>query len=366
MTREPHPSPGNIQRLPWPPNAAGVASVATGSSLTAADLVVAGPNVPATATASALETTPIVCLPHATGSEPPEAADRVHRLADEAASRGSHVVWIESAEPSNEPTAAETLSRAGLRGRWVLVTRPRRQAADVVERLRSLGATVVSRPAIAIRPPDDWAAVDAAIARLEEYDWIVFSSVNGARFLLDRLEEQSSGLDRLGKTRLAAIGPGTADALAQRGLRADLIPAAYRAESLAEALVVEAAGKHFLLARASRGREVLADRLSAVGARVDQVVVYRSEDIDADDSRLRPVVELIDEGRIDWITVTSSAIARSLARLFGSRLGKTRLASISPITSRVLGDLGYRPAVEARDYTMEGVVEAMLAANEKP
>jgi uroporphyrinogen III methyltransferase/synthase len=138
-------------------------------------------------------------------------------------------------------------------------------------------------------------------------------------------------------------------------LQVDLKPAEYCAEELAAALKSEA-DSHFLLARASRGREVLAETLVASGGRVDQIVVYESTDV----KDIDPVVaDAIANQQIDWVTVTSSAIARSLAALFGSALHQVRLASISPITSATLLELGYEPAVEAKVFTMEGLVTAM-------
>ena len=140
-------------------------------------------------------------------------------------------------------------------------------------------------------------------------------------------------------------------------LKADLVPDEYRAESLAAALVPDARGQRFLLARASRGREVLAEELLAAGGIVEQVVVYSSRDVEQADPEIAAALAA---GRIDWITVTSSAIARSLANLFGDELRKSKLASISPITSATLRELGYEPAAEAREYTIEGVVDAIL------
>ena len=196
---------------------------------------------------------------------------------------------------------------------------------------------------------------------MDRYQWAVFSSANGVRQFLDRLG-QTADLRRLGGIRLAAIGPGTAEELARYRLRADRIPDQYRAESLAESLAGEARGQRFLLVRASRGREVLAEQLTAAGAHVDQVVAYTSADVTAADPQ---IAAALDAGRIDWITVTSSAIARSLARLFGERLRLAKLVSISPITSDVLRGLGYPPAAEADEYTMNGVVDAILQQGRK-
>lgn len=242
-------------------------------------------------------------------------------------------------------------------GKKVLVTRPRHQAASLCDPLRELGAEVLLQPAIEIQPPNDWSNVDRALERLGDYDWLVFSSSNGVDYLLERLWQQHGDLRRLGRVKLAAIGPGTADALLRWRLRADLLPEEYRAESLALALAQEAAGKKFLLARASRGREILAEELAAAGAEVDQVVVYRSVDVESPEA---DIAAALAASRIDWITVTSSAIAQSLARLFGENLRQAKLASISPVTSATLRRLGFEPAAEASQYTMPGVVEAIL------
>ena len=225
--------------------------------------------------------------------------------------------------------------------------------------------------AIEIAPPEDWTGVDAALSRLDEFDWLVFSSTNGVNFLFQRLLELNRGdndqtdrqqpLALLPKTlKLAAIGPGTAEQLQNFQLQADFVPQEHRAEALAEGLTHDAHGKRFLLARASRGRQVLGERLVAAGAMVEEVVVYESRDISPQNPGIMTVAADLAAGRIDWVTVTSSAIARSIARLYGDNLHQAKLASISPITSGVLRELGYQPAAEASEYSMEGVVQAIL------
>jgi uroporphyrinogen III methyltransferase/synthase len=259
--------------------------------------------------------------------------------------------------PSTPPGVAGPLF-----GTRVLVTRPRLQAAAVRDRLEGLGAKVLVQPVIRISDPADPAAVDAAVATLDRYDWLVFSSANGVRYLLDRIETIGGGSRSLEGIKLAAIGPGTAEELARYGLRPDVVPAEYRAESLAEALAPEAPGRRFLLARADRGRDVLARALADAGGVVHEIVVYASTDVDRADPEIEPIAKAMAAGRIDWTTVTSSAIARSLVHLFGKDLRRTKLASISPLTSSVLKESGYPPAVEASRYTMDGLIEAILRA----
>lgn len=250
--------------------------------------------------------------------------------------------------------------RRPLFGQRIVVTRPRHQADALQARLAELGAEVLLQPAIEIEPPPSWEPVDQAIGQLARFDWVVFSSSNGVHAFIKRLLERGD-LRRLGHAQLAAVGPGTADALASYHLKADAVPEEFRAEALASALTEPAkAGKSFLLIRASRGREVLADELRAAGGSVEQVVCYLSRDVTQPQE---DVVAGLNEGTIDWITVTSSAIARSLHAMFGPSLRCVRLASISPVTSATLRELGLEPAAEASQYTMEGVVDAIVRAS---
>jgi uroporphyrinogen III methyltransferase/synthase len=253
-------------------------------------------------------------------------------------------------------------------GQRVIVTRPLRQGWEnapeegerhshddpLANRLRQLGAEVIVQPAIRIMPPPDWRLVDDALARLADFDWLVFSSTNGVMSVMERLRQRGLSPQRF--PRLAAIGPGTAEALAGYGLQADLVPKSYRAEALAEALASDAAGRRFLLARASRGREVLAERLAAAGADVRQIVVYTSADVGQPDA---DVLALLRAGKVHWITVTSSTIARWLIRMFGDDLRRAKLASISPLTSGVLAELGHPPHAEAAEYTLAGLAAAI-------
>jgi uroporphyrinogen III methyltransferase/synthase len=259
-------------------------------------------------------------------------------------------------------TLADTFAwfeKRPLFGQRILVSRPRAQASQLSTLLEELGANAVIQPAIEILEPADWQPVDDAIGELGKFDWLVFSSSNGVRYFIDRLLGTGFDLRALGSVKLAAIGPGTADELRRYHLHVDLQPSEFRAESLAAELTPLAPGKRFLLARASRGREVLADEITAAGGEVVQVVVYNSVDVDSPDEDI--AAELA-AGKIHWVTVTSSAIARSLASMFGSNLGKSRLASISPITSATLRECGFEPAVEATEYTMEGVAREIERA----
>jgi uroporphyrinogen III methyltransferase/synthase len=259
-----------------------------------------------------------------------------------------------------ERAASDWFAARPLVGRTILVTRPIEQSEGLVESLSELGAAVLVQPAIEIAPPRDWKAADEAISALASFDWLVFSSANGVRYFLERLQHHQLDLRALGQCKIAAIGPGTSEALAQYHLRADLMPEEYRAESLAEALAPAAKGSRFLLLRASRGREVLAETLVAAGAKVQQAIVYESRDVTAPDPEIAGALR---DGRIDWVTVTSSAIARSLVALFGEDLARTRLAAISPLTAGVLEEAGFTVAATAEPYTTAEIIAAILASS---
>jgi uroporphyrinogen III methyltransferase/synthase len=269
-------------------------------------------------------------------------------------------------EVARKRDVANWFTSRPLFGRTVLVTRPGHVAEliqpgqdEVSARLRASGARVLHQPAILIGPPADWGPVDAAIQRLDEFDWLVFTSANGVEYFMLRLITLGHDARRLGGLQLAVIGGATEEALLQCCLSADVCPEVARAETLAEELAPVAAGKRFLLARGSRGREVLADMLSGAGGRVEQVVVYSSADVETADAEIAAAMA---KGEIYWTTVTSSAIARNLVRLFGSALRQTRLIAISPLTAETLREAGYEPAAVADEYNAAGVVATILAA----
>lgn len=258
-------------------------------------------------------------------------------------------------------STVEWFTSRPLFGRRILVTRPEHQAATLTKSLEDLGATVLQQPAIAIEPLKDFAPLDDVLGRLHEFDWLVFSSSNGVHAFFSRLLSTGRDSRSLSNVKLASIGPATAHALSEYHLQCDVQPEEYRAEALAEGLVVEAKGKLFLLLRASRGREVLAETLSAAKGIVEQVVVYRSEDVEVPDPE---VTSALGRGEIDWVTVTSSAIARSLVAMFGENLAQTKLAAISPLTAGVLSEAGFQVSAVAEEYTSAGLVQAILKAEQ--
>jgi uroporphyrinogen III methyltransferase/synthase len=265
-------------------------------------------------------------------------------------------------ERRSELTWYERLPLFGLR---IVVTRPSDGGIQSASILEALGAEVVLAPTVRILPIADPAPLDDAISRLRKYDWLVFTSSNGVRFFMERVLYLGQDLRALGHLKLGAIGPGTAKALSTYHLRADLVPGAYRSEALAEALRAHVTGSRVLLARADRGRTLLREELGRV-AHVEQVAVYQNADVL---SLPEAVVERIVAGTVDWITLTSSAIATGLHSLLPEearrRLGRdVKLASLSPVTSKTASELGWEIAAEATVHTWEGLVEALIAAVE--
>ncbi|MBS0263285.1 MAG: uroporphyrinogen-III C-methyltransferase [Planctomycetes bacterium] len=246
-------------------------------------------------------------------------------------------------------------------GQRVLVPRSQTQAGPVVSRLIELGAQPMVAPTIEILPPDNWSAVDETIARLGDFDWIVFTSVNGVQSLCHRIWVMGRDARCWGAARIAAIGDGTAQALAEFHLRADLVPETFRAEALAAALSPHIAGKRVLWARASRGRDVLPKELRAAGATLEELLVYRNVDVEA----LAPEVQhSLEAGEVDWICLSSPSIARSLARLMSpaarERIGApTRIACISPVTAVAAREVGLPVDAEATVFTWDGLIAAI-------
>ena len=241
------------------------------------------------------------------------------------------------------------------------ITRAEEQSEPEIKRALELGAQPVLLPTIEIGPPADWEPVDSAIARLDEYQWLVFTSANGVNYFLNRLWETGYDARKLARLKIATIGPSTAEALQQFHLRADLIPDQYRAEALAAALKPLVQGQKILWAGANRGREVLQTELAEVSATVDKIVVYENHDVASWGSES---LEMLESGEIDWIGLSSPSIARNFSRLLTEdvrqHLGsRTRLVSISPVTTQAATDAGLQIDAEAEEYLWDGIFAAI-------
>jgi uroporphyrinogen-III synthase len=244
-----------------------------------------------------------------------------------------------------------------LSGRRVVVTRPEEQAEGLCSRLRALGAEPVEFPVIAIAPPEPGGPLDQALARLSSYDWLIFTSVNGVECFWARLaapEALAAGPVRFPAAKVAAIGPATAAALRRRGVQVCLVPAEYRAEAILDE-IGDVAGQVILLPRADIARPALADGLRARGAQVDEVPAYHTVPA-------TPAAAALDALRagVDVITFTSSSTVRNfVAQTAGLSYGDPLIACIGPVTAATARELGLRVDVVAREYTIEGLLEAL-------
>lgn len=248
-------------------------------------------------------------------------------------------------------------------GRRLVVTRARTQAGELSERLETLGAAVVEFPTIETRPPEDFGPLDEAVRELDGFDWLVFTSVNGVEAFLNRLRHHGMDLRAVPRgAKVAAIGPATADSLSAAGLRVDVVPREYRAEALLEEIAAGSlAGKRVLIPRARVAREVLPERLREAGAEVVVPPAYESVPSAAGKGRL---AGLLETGEVDCVTFTASSTVENFVRAFGEEearrlLAGVRVACIGPITAETARGYGVRVEVEASEYTIPGLVEAV-------
>lgn len=249
-----------------------------------------------------------------------------------------------------------------LAGRVVLVTRPEGQGGTIEPAVGALGGRCLHVPVVRVGPPRTWAPLDAAIAEAGSFDWIVFASVNGARGFQERLRARRGDARLLGTARVAAIGPATAAALEAVGIIPDLIPADSNSEGMAAALIPTMRRGRVLLVGAERGRDVMRRLLGEAGHAVTEVAAYATVPVERLDE---PSRRLLEARPVDWVTVTSGSIAESAVRLFGSRMRSWRVASISPVTSRVLQSLGYPPDCEAETPTTAALVQAIASVESR-
>ncbi len=234
-------------------------------------------------------------------------------------------------------------------GRTVAVTRARAQSSALAARLRELGAEVVEAPAIRIVP------IDGPAPDLGRYDLLCVTSPNGVRLLFERLEREGRDARALAGLRVAAIGPGTARALREHGVSADLVPERFVAEGLVEALA-DIPVQRALIARATQARDVLPDALRERGAEVDVLALYETVAEPLDRTQCDAV------RAADYVTFTSSSTVSYLLDALGGELGdRPRIVSIGPVTSDTLRERGLEPALQAGRHDIDGLVDALVS-----
>jgi uroporphyrinogen III methyltransferase/synthase len=249
-----------------------------------------------------------------------------------------------------------------LAGKRILITRAREQASVLAQHLEAAGAEVLEFPTIAFQPPQSWEPLDGALRRLEEYGWVLFTSANGVRHFRERLLGAGKDCRALAGKTVCAIGPATAAALQSLGIRADLVPAEFRAEALVEAIGArEIAGARMLLVRAAEAREVLPEELAKRGARIDVVAAYRT--VKAGEG-VEVVRSLLRDRKLQVVTFASSSTVKHFFALLGpdtkDLLAGVTIAAIGPITAETAAQLGVPCHVVPDHYTIPALVAALV------
>jgi len=248
-------------------------------------------------------------------------------------------------------------------GKKVLVTRSREQASLLSERISGLGGEPVEFPAIAIKEPTDWIPVDHSINELANYQWVIFTSVNGVDYFFRRLRHHGKDIRALHGAKLCAIGPKTKAEMEKYGLIVDYVPEEYRAEQIAAGLRDKiAAGDRVLLPRAAEARRVLPEQLRRMGALVDEVTVYRTMPVTGQETVIK---DLLRQGEVNLITFTSSSTVRNFRQqvgedFFSSLTKPPAVACIGPVTADTAVELGLPVDIMATKYTIDGLIEAIL------
>jgi uroporphyrinogen III methyltransferase/synthase len=252
--------------------------------------------------------------------------------------------------------------RLPLFGRRIVITRAAAQASELRNKLHALGAEVLELPVISLEAPPDPLPLEEAIAHLSAYDWLIFTSTNGVRFFTEALDRSKLDM-RATRARICAIGPATARALAELHLKVDLMPDRYVAESLVAAFDgVDLQGSRVLIPRAAVARDLIPLALAKAGAQVDVVEAYRNV-VPADaEERAREILR--GARRPDWITFTSSSTVNNFLEIAGREaLNGLRVASIGPVTSETLHANGVAVDVEAAEFTIDGLLAAIVAGD---
>jgi uroporphyrinogen-III synthase len=244
----------------------------------------------------------------------------------------------------------------------ILITRASTQSGVLAIPLRELGAEVIEVPTIEIKPPSSYQPLDTALKNIQQYEWLILTSANGVDALFARLKKLGMSAQQLQHLQIAAIGPATRKAIEAERLKVAVTPDKYIAESVAEALRGKTEGKRVLLARARIARDVLPNELKKAGVQLDVVEAYETKVPAGAQSKLQKLFSSPAQ-RPDIVTFTSSSTATNFLALLGGNphrvLKNVRLASIGPVTSNTLRSAGLPPAIEAREYTMQGLVLAI-------
>ena len=248
-------------------------------------------------------------------------------------------------------------------GKRVVVTRSRDQASVFAEMLIDRGATTIEFPTIDVVPPASWDELDRAIQGIESYDWIIFTSANAVKFFMERLRGLGKDLRILKGVNICTVGPKTAESLESFGLRADLIPAEFKAEGVLAALGgANIKGKKVLVPRAKKARELIPDKLREQGAEVTVATAYENVRPAADMERVKKMFE---ERKISAVTFTSSSTVHNFVEILGQKeyiklIDGVQVACIGPVTAKTAEEYGMKVDIMPKDYTIPALVDAMV------
>ena len=251
-------------------------------------------------------------------------------------------------------------------GQTVVVTRSREQASSLIENLEAMGARVLQCPTIRVEPLPSSPALDAQIAKLWRFEWVVFTSVNGVEQFWDRLAELRRDARAFGSALVSAIGPATVAALQKRGITPDFVPDSSISESVAQGLIARGADKgKTLVVRALESREVIETKLREAGSEVEVAAVYRTV---PDLSNVEKARAAIEAGEVNWVSFTSSSTVKNFVEALGAEFvranrDKFRVAVIGPITAKSAREAGLEPDVEAAEASVEALASALSSVN---
>lgn len=249
-----------------------------------------------------------------------------------------------------------------LKGKRILVTRAKEQAASFSEKIAEHGGIPIEIPLIKIQPPKDMGQVERALQSIDTYDWLVFTSTNGVEYFFHFLDEFKISFSEAKRPKIAVVGKKTLQALEQKGMKADLVPAHFVAEDLLKKMMTELkAGESVLLARGNLARSLLPEKLDENGMKVEDLVIYETV---LDIEKQAELLHLLESRSLDIITFASSSTVTNFIELLAGTnwqewMGSIQIACIGPITEKTALDAGLNVHIVAKNYTITGLLEAI-------
>lgn len=246
-------------------------------------------------------------------------------------------------------------------GKGVVITRPEKQADDLAKLLMREGANPIHFPTIKIVSPPDWHELDTAIKKLEQYDWLIFTSANGVAYFFERLSAKGKDIRDLKGVKICCIGPATAQQVESKGIKVDLVPQEFISEGILKSFSGKnLKGKKILIARAAKARDVLPEGLKKLGAQVDVVTAYETV---GSGKKKKELEDLFKEKQVDVITFTSSSTVNNFVKIMGNNFklpADVKIASIGPVTAATAKKAGFPIDIHQEEYTMEGLIGALI------